>query len=295
MRWKPGGQSGDIEDRRGERPAGGGFGRGFGGGGMRLGLGGFLLLAVLSIVFKQDFFALLSGGPGATVGPAPSGSTRREPSAASRASEDQRVQFVSFVLDDAQATWSRLLPDRYERARLVLFTEAIQSACGFASAASGPFYCPGDRKVYIDLSFYDELQRRFGAPGEFAQAYVVAHELGHHVQNLLGIDHEMRRAQQSRPDLANTLSVRLELQADCLAGVWGHSTNERGILEAGDVESGLNAAAAIGDDRIQRSAGRGVQPDSFTHGSSAQRVKWFRRGLESGDVAGCDTFRARNL
>jgi hypothetical protein len=291
MRWTPGGKSEDIEDRRGETPAGGGFG----GGGMRLGLGGFLVLAVLSIVFKQDFFALLSGGPEASVAPAPSASTRPGPSALSRASEDQRVQFVSFVLDDAQKTWGRLLEGKYERAKLVLFTGAIDSACGFASAASGPFYCPGDRKVYIDLAFYDALQRRFGAPGEFAEAYVVAHELGHHVQNLLGIEREMRRAQESRPDLANSLLVRLELQADCLAGVWGHSTNERGILESGDVESGLNAAAAIGDDRLQRSAGRGVHPESFTHGSSAQRVRWFRRGLETGNIAGCDTFRARDL
>ncbi len=291
MRWTPGGQSEDVEDRRGETPAGGGFR----GGGFRLGIGGFLVLAVLSIIFKKDFFALLSGGPEASVAPAPSASTRPGPSASARASEDQRVQFVSFVLDDAQKTWGRLLEGKYERAKLVLFTGAIDSACGFARAASGPFYCPGDRKVYIDLAFYDDLQRRFGAPGEFAEAYVVAHELGHHVQNLLGIESEMRREQQSRPDLAKALSVRLELQADCLAGVWGHSTNERGILESGDVESGLNAAAAIGDDRLQRSAGRGVHPESFTHGSSAQRVKWFRRGLETGEVAGCDTFRARDL
>ncbi len=291
MRWLPGGKSEDVEDRRGETPAGGGFG----GGGLRLGLGGFLLLAVLSIIFKKDFFALVSGGPDATVAPPPSASTRPGPSTAVRASEDQRVQFVSFVLDDAQKTWGRLLEGRYERAKLVLFTDAVSSACGFASAASGPFYCPGDRKVYIDLAFYDDLQRRFGAPGEFAQAYVVAHELGHHVQNLLGIEGEMRRAQQSRPDLAKALSVRLELQADCFAGIWGHSTGERGILESGDVESGLNAAAAIGDDRVQRSAGRGVHPESFTHGSSAQRVKWFRQGLDTGDLGGCDTFRARDL
>ena len=291
MRWMPGGKSEDVEDRRGETPAGGGFG----GGGLRLGLGGFLLLAVLSIIFKKDFFALVSGGPDATVAPPPSASTRPEPSTAVRANEDQRVQFVSFVLDDAQKTWGRLLAGRYERAKLVLFTDAVSSACGFASAARGPFYCPGDRKVYIDLAFYDDLQRRFGAPGEFAQAYVVAHELGHHVQNLLGIEGEMRRAQQSRPDLAKSLSVRFELQADCLAGVWGHSTGERGILESGDVESGLNAAAAIGDDRMQRSAGRGVHPESFTHGSSAQRVRWFRQGLETGDVGACDTFRARDL
>ena len=288
MRWTPGGRSEDVEDRRGESPAGGGFG----GGGMRLGIGGFLLLAVLSLIFKKDFFALVSGGPTASVEPAPAS---RESPPPSSPQEEQRIQFVSFVLDDAQKTWARILPGRYEKAKLVLFSDAISSACGFASSASGPFYCPGDRKVYIDLSFYDQLQRRFGAPGEFAQAYVVAHELGHHVQNLLGIDEEMRGAQRARPDLANTLSVRLELQADCLAGVWGHSTGERGILESGDVEAGLNAAAAIGDDRLQRGAGRGVHPESFTHGSSAQRVRWFRAGLQSGQIAACDTFRARDL
>ena len=154
----------------------------------------------------------------------------------------------------------------------------------------GPFYCPADEKVYIDLGFYDELRRRFGAPGDFAQAYVIAHELGHHVQHLRGIDAQVRQLQESRPDAANQLSVRLELQADCLAGVWGHSTAQRNILEQGDVEEALNAAAAIGDDRIQNPSGRGVQPDSFTHGSSAQRVEWFRRGLESGDLNRCDTF-----
>jgi uncharacterized protein len=166
----------------------------------------------------------------------------------------------------------------------------VESACGFGQAASGPFYCPGDQKVYIDLSFYDELQRRFGAPGEFAQAYVLAHEIGHHVQNLMGIEPQVRRAMQARPDMQNELSVRLELQADCLAGVWGHSTAQRKILEEGDVESALNAAAAIGDDRIQRMSGGYVQPDSFTHGSSAQRVAWFKRGLQSGDMKDCDTF-----
>ena len=288
MRWTPRGRSEDVEDRRGESPAGGGFGRG----GMRLGIGGFLLLAVLSIIFKKDFFALVSGGPTASVEPAPVSPESAPPTSPK---EEQRIQFVSFVLDDAQKTWAQILPGRYEKAKLVLFSDAISSACGYASAASGPFYCPGDQKVYIDLSFYDQLQRSFGAHGEFAQAYVVAHELGHHVQNLLGIDREMRRAQQERPDLANTLSVRLELQADCLAGVWGHSTGERGILETGDVEAGLNAAAAIGDDRLQRSAGRGVHPESFTHGSSAQRVRWFRTGLESGAIDACDTFRARDL
>jgi hypothetical protein len=214
--------------------------------------------------------------------------------AATTPEEEERKDFVTFVLNDVQDTWTAVMPKetntQYPRAKLVLFRGAIESACGFAESASGPFYCPGDNKVYIDLSFYDELQARFGAAGDFAQAYVIAHEIGHHVQNVLGIDRQMRRAQQQRPDLGNELSVRLELQADCLAGVWGHSTAQRDLLEKGDIEEGLNAAAAIGDDHIQKMAGRGVQPDKFTHGSSAQRVQWFRRGLESGRVAACDTF-----
>ena len=181
---------------------------------------------------------------------------------------------------------------QYERPHLVLFSGAVQSACGFAEAAVGPFYCPGDRKLYIDLSFYRDLRDKLGTPGDFAQAYVIAHELGHHVQHLRGIDVRVRDLQESRPDAANELSVRLELQADCLAGIWGHSTAQRNILEQGDAEEALNAAAAIGDDRIQSQSGRGVQPDSFTHGSSEQRVGWFRRGLESGDINSCDTFRA---
>ena len=201
---------------------------------------------------------------------------------------------MKFVLNDVQDTWTSVLPketnSQYPRATLVVFRGAVESACGFAESASGPFYCPGDNKVYIDLSFYDELHSRFGASGDFAQAYVIAHEIGHHIQNVLGIDNQMRRAQQQRPDLANQLSVRLELQADCLAGVWGHSTAQRNLLEQGDIEEGLNAAAAIGDDRIQSRSGRGVQPDKFTHGSSAQRLEWFRRGLESGRMDACDTF-----
>jgi uncharacterized protein len=197
------------------------------------------------------------------------------------------------VLDDAQQTWSRLLPAtgvNYRDAKLVLFRDYVESACGFAESATGPFYCPADEKAYIDLSFFDELQQRFGAPGDFAQAYVLAHEIGHHVQNLLGIDDKVRRAQRLNQGSANALSVRTELQADCFAGVWGHSTAQRDILESGDVEEGLSAASAIGDDRLQR-MGRGhVSPESFTHGSSRQRVEWFRRGLTTGDLSACDTF-----
>ena len=289
MRWQRGTSDADIEDRRGS--SGGGF-RGFpGGGGLRLGLGGIIVLGLLSLLFKQNFFALLDTVPMDT------SMTQSAPSDApvpSTPEEDERYEFVKFVLNDVQDTWTKVLPQeanaQYPRSTLVVFRGAIQSACGFAESASGPFYCPGDNKVYIDLSFYDELRARFGAAGDFAQAYVIAHEIGHHIQNVLGIDNQMRRAQQQRPDLANQLSVRLELQADCLAGVWGHSTAQRNLLEQGDIEEGLNAAAAIGDDRIQKMSGRGVHPEKFTHGSSAQRVEWFRRGLESGRMDACDTF-----
>jgi len=203
------------------------------------------------------------------------------------------VQFVSFVLDDDQKTWASIFAKQgksYQRAHLVLFRGGVDSKCGFAESAVGPFYCPGDRKVYLDLGFYDDLRRRFGASGDFAQAYVLAHEIGHHVQNLLGVDRQVRQAQQQNPSATNPLSVKLELQADCYAGVWAHSTNERKLLEAGDVEEALRAAAAIGDDNIQKMSRGHVVPESFTHGSSEQRVTWFRRGLQSGDPGNCNTF-----
>jgi predicted metalloprotease len=280
MRWRPGGRSQNLEDRRAE--GGGGFRRG----GIGLGLGGIVLLLVLSAITGQDFLSQFLSNPEIAMSPgAPAGERPASPE------EERLVEFVSFVLDDAQATWHRILPE-YQDAQLVLFRNAISSACGFAEAASGPFYCPGDRKVYIDLSFYEELQRRFGAPGDFAQAYVLAHEIGHHVQTLLGIEPRVRQMQQRSPGSANDLSVRLELQADCFAGVWGHSTASREILEQGDVEEGLNAAAAIGDDRIQSMTRGRVQPDAFTHGSSEQRVEWFRRGLSSGDPDACNTFQS---
>jgi predicted metalloprotease len=275
MRWTPGRTSDNIEDRRGMGVRAG----------IPIGIGGLLLLGLLSLLTGRNFLSLIADMD--------TGPTTYEGPVQSSPEEDRRVQFVSFVLDDAQNTWRQILGDRYRDAKLVLFRDQVESACGFGQAASGPFYCPGDQKVYIDLSFYDELQRRFGAPGEFAQAYVLAHELGHHVQNLMGIEPQVRRAMQARPDMQNELSVRLELQADCLAGVWGHSTAQRQILETGDVESALNAAAAIGDDRIQRMSGGWVQPETFTHGSSAQRVQWFKRGLQSGDMKDCDTFGGR--
>jgi hypothetical protein len=203
---------------------------------------------------------------------------------------------VSFVLDDVQHTWEKLLPASgvpYRHAKLVLFRDSIQSACGRAESATGPFYCPGDEKVYIDLGFYDELRERFGAPGEFAQAYVLAHEIGHHVQKLLGIEGKVRRLQERNPSAQNSLSVQLELQADCFAGVWGNSTEQRNIIDQSDIAAGLRAAAAVGDDRLQRMTTGHVTPESFTHGSSAQRTSWFRRGLESGRVDACQISSAQ--
>ncbi len=280
MRWTPGGVSGDIEDQRGS-----GGGGGFGGRGV--GIGGLGIAGILSVVFGRDFITpLLFSGGGR---PAES----REVTEQRNRAEEPKVQFVSFVLDDTQNTWRRILGDRYQNARLVLFRDAVRSACGSADAATGPFYCPGDQKVYIDLSFFDDLDSRFGAPGDFAQAYVLAHEVGHHVQTLLGISPKVRQAQQANPRQANELSVRLELQADCFAGVWGHSTQQRNILEAGDVEEGLAAASAVGDDRLQKQARGYVTPESFTHGSSAQRAQWFRKGFQSGDIRSCDTFAAQ--
>jgi uncharacterized protein len=282
MRWSPGGRSSNLEDRRG---GGGRFIRGAGG----MGAGTVIILIVLSLIFKRDMFQVV-GDPG--VGAAPE-ATAGAP-VETTPEEERLVEFMSFVLDDAQEVWTKTLPRhgaQYRPARLVLFRDAIQSACGLGESATGPFYCPGDEKVYIDLGFYQELQERFGAPGDFAQAYVLAHEIGHHVQNVLGTEAEVRRARGSRPDVANQLSVRLELQADCYAGIWAHSTAQRELLERGDVEEGLGAAAAVGDDRLQRMGGGRVAPEAFTHGSSEDRMRWFRRGLETGSPEACDTFQ----
>ena len=279
MKWTPGSRD-NIEDRRGQR---GGFG------GMRAGpagIGVVLVLLVLSVVTGRNFLSLVdpgavSGGPAPTEAGAPLETT---------AEEERLVDFMDAVMDSTQQTWERLLSGQYQRTTLVLFRQATSTACGYGQSASGPFYCPGDGKVYLDLSFFDELHRRFGAPGDFAQAYVVAHEVGHHVQNLMGLERQVRQAQQGRPDQANQLSVRMELQADCFAGVWGHAAAREGMLEVNDVEEGLRAAAAIGDDRIQRQTGGVVHPESFTHGTSEQRMEWFRRGLQAGDPEQCDTF-----
>ena len=285
MRWTPGGVSNNIEDRRGS--TGGGFRMGG-----PLGIGGALIALVLSLLFGGNIL-----GGGGDAGPAPDqpGTTTQTSNGAVEQSpaEAKEVQFVSFVLDDVQHTWAQVLPKygtQYHDARLVLFRDAVNSGCGSAQAAMGPFYCPIDQKVYLDLRLYDELSQRFGAPGDFAQAYVLAHELGHHVQHLMGTDARVRELQDRRPEQANALSVRLELQADCYAGVWGAATQQRNILDPGDIEEGMGAAASVGDDRLQRQSTGSVHPESFTHGTSAQRVSWFKRGFQSGDPNSCDTF-----
>jgi len=286
MRWTPGGSSDDVEDRRDDDSGGGG---GFGFGGMHIGIGGVVVLFILSLIFKQNFFALLGGGGGS---PAPT--TVHRPNVAMDEAEKPLVQFVTFVLNDTQKTWEESLPQQagvpYHHAKLVLFRNETYSGCGGAEAATGPFYCPADEKVYIDLGFYDELKRRFGAPGEFAQAYVLAHEIGHHVQKIIGVENKVRQLQNANPGAVNRLSVSMELQADCFAGIWAHSTQQRGLLEPGDVESALHAAAAVGDDHIQQMTRGRVQPETFTHGSSEQRMNWFNKGLNSGSIAACNTF-----
>jgi uncharacterized protein len=289
MRWRDMRGSGNIEDREGAGPA-----RGLGGG-MKIGGAGLLAVIVVSLLLGLNPLEVLTGlegqAPPSAPAPAPPGST---PGAT--APTDETKEFVARVLGDTEDTWRSLfqrLGGEYQPPRLVLFRGAVESACGYANAAVGPFYCPGDHRVYLDRSFFEELSGRFGAPGEFARAYVIAHEIGHHVQNLMGISEKVQ-AQRGRVSetRGNQLSVAMELQADCLAGVWGHYARRRNLLDPGDVEAGLQAAAAIGDDRIQRQSRGQVSPESFTHGSSAQRVRWFRAGLDAGDVRQCDTFAA---
>ena len=274
MRWTPGGRSPNLEDRR---SMGGGIGRG-------LGLGGTVIVLALSLIFGRNLFSDLGVSPAV-------GATSTPMSPADSAAEETEVQFVSFVLDDVQGTWAKILPNygaRFTPARLVLFRNSTDSGCGPAESVMGPFYCPIDERVYLDLGFFDELRQRFGASGDFAQAYVLAHELGHHVQHLLGTDARVRQSAESNPAAANQLSVRLELQADCYAGVWAHSTQRRQLLQTGDVDEALNAASAVGDDRIQqRTTGR-INVDSFMHGSAAQRSAAFKRGFDSGDPRNCN-------
>jgi predicted metalloprotease len=275
MRWTPGGRSPNLEDRR---SLGGGMGRG-------LGIGGTVVVLALSLLFGRNLFTDLGVEPGV-------GATGAPMSAADSAAEEEQVQFISFVLDDVQGTWGKVLPSygaTFHPARLVLFRNSTDSGCGPAQSVMGPFYCPLDERVYLDLGFFDELKQRFGASGDFAEAYVLAHELGHHVQHLLGTDARVRQVQESNPSEANQLSVRLELQADCFAGVWAHTTDQRRLLQQGDVDEALNAASAVGDDRIQKRTTGRVNVDSFTHGSAAQRAASFNRGFETGDPRNCNS------
>lgn len=290
MRWGGRRQSGNIEDRRGQRPA-------RGRGGFAIGGGTILLVLVGSVLLGQNPLTLLNmiGGMQSVSGPP----TDNRPVSTSQPG-DQLGKFASVVLADTEDTWKTLLPKMgrpYQDPRMVLFSGAVQSACGYTSSAVGPFYCPGDHKVYLDLQFFRELDRKLGAPGDFAQAYVIAHEVGHHIQNLLGIAKQVRSLQQrGSSSKANALSVRMELQADCFAGVWGHhAQRERNLIEPGDFEEGLRAAAAIGDDQLQRKSQGHVQPESWTHGSSQQRMTWLRRGMETGNPQSCDTFSAERL
>jgi uncharacterized protein len=278
MRWSPGGSSNNVEDRRGSS----------GGMGMApMGIGGTVILLVLSLIFGRDFVS----GSGADPQQQQTAAGEVAPVSQSPA-EAREVQFVDFVIDTAEATWAKVLPaqtgEQWHNAKLVLFRNATPTGCGTGQSAMGPFYCPNDEKIYIDLSFYDELRDRFGAPGEFAQAYVITHELGHHVQHLLGTDAKVQQAQEQNPRAANALSVALELQADCYSGVWANHTQQ--VLEPGDIEQGMNAAAAVGDDRIQAATTGHVNTDKFTHGSAQQRASWFKRGFASGNTKDCDTF-----
>ncbi len=307
MRWRTGRRSDNVEDRRSE---GSGLGDPFGGRApMRMGrsvgigggIGGVILVVVLMLMGVDPSFLLT---PADEVAPRPTQGTPQgghpQFQAPTPGVENELKDFVSVVLADTEDTWKALFAQagkRYTEPRLVLYTGVTRSACGLGEAAMGPFYCPADQKVYIDLAFYDELRNDFGAPGDFAQAYVIAHEIGHHVQNLLGISDQIEalRGRMNQRE-ANRLLVRLELQADCLAGVWAnHAQRARQILERGDLEEGLRAASAIGDDRLQRQTRGYVTPDSFTHGSSAQRVRWFKRGLADGRIGVCDTFNTQEL
>jgi predicted metalloprotease len=256
-----------------------------GGLGKGLGIGGTVIVLALSLLTGRNLFNDLGVEPGVGTG--------SPMTAEDSAAQEKEVHFVSYVLDDTEKTWTNVLGQfnqQYTAPVLVLFRNSTESGCGYAQSAMGPFYCPVDQKVYIDLGFYDELKSRFGAQGDFAEAYVLAHEVGHHVQHLMGTDNRVRQAQSSNPQDANELSVRLELQADCYAGVWANTTKDRSSIDASDVQEAMTAASAVGDDRIQQQTGQRVNVDAFTHGSAAQRAQWFGRGLQTGDVRSCNTF-----
>ena len=287
-------ESGNVEDRRGEGYGGGGRG-GFGIGRGGIGIGTIAVAFAASYFLGIDPMLVLGMLSGGDVAPTQTQAPARKPPA-----DDEMARFVGKVLGSTEETWGQIFSEnnaRYRDPKLVLFSGATPTACGTGQSAMGPFYCPADQKVYIDLAFYRDLKERFHAPGEFAQAYVIAHEVGHHVQNLLGISDKVRQAQQGAGQArANALSVRLELQADCFAGVWGHRADAaKGIIEPGEIEQALTAASAIGDDRLQQQTQGRIVPESFTHGTSEQRMRWFRRGLDTGDLRQCDTFKAAAL
>jgi predicted metalloprotease len=296
MRWESGRRSDNVQDVRGQST-------GFGSRGVKVGGIGMVIALIAALVLGVDPFALMNTVGNVTAPPSPPTQASRPvpgQGAPGAPAKDEQAEFVSVVLADTEDTWGQIFAaggKRYQPPKLVMFSGLVQSACGMTSAAAGPFYCPADQKVYIDLDFFRELDRRFGAPGDFARAYVIAHEVGHHVQNLLGIAGQVHNLQtRASEEQSNALSVRMELQADCLAGVWGHHADkQRQLLEAGDAEEGLRAAAAIGDDNIQRRSAGYVRPESWTHGSSDMRVRWFKRGFETGRVEQCDTFKAAQL
>ncbi|MGI1986397.1 KPN_02809 family neutral zinc metallopeptidase [Shewanella glacialipiscicola] len=292
MRWRDTERSSNVEDRRGQQMS-------------SAGMPVVLLMRFLPFLLRTKIgrVVLLIGGiyfafqyftGGLSLDPSTQSNLSQAQSASTTAAQDENAQFVAAILGTTETVWGQLLKGQYKEPKLVLYRNMTSTGCGMGQAQSGPFYCPADSKVYIDLSFLDEL-KTLGAPGDFAFAYVIAHEVGHHVQNLLGTNAKMRQAQQGASKVqANQLSVALELQADCYAGIWGHYVNQQlNLLEAGDVAEGIAAASAVGDDRLQKMAGRAVQPDAFTHGSSVQRVKWFKTGFESGNLASCNTFAAK--
>lgn len=292
MRWRDTERSSNVEDRRGQQMS-------------SAGMPVVLLMRFLPFLLRTKIgrVVLLIGGiyfafqyftGGLSLDPSTQSNLSQAQSASTTAAQDENAQFVAAILGTTETVWGQLLKGQYKEPKLVLYRNMTSTGCGMGQAQSGPFYCPADSKVYIDLSFLDEL-KTLGAPGDFAFAYVIAHEVGHHVQNLLGTNAKVRQAQQGASKVqANQLSVALELQADCYAGIWGHYVNQQlNLLEAGDVAEGIAAASAVGDDRLQKMAGRAVQPDAFTHGSSAQRVKWFKTGFESGNLASCNTFAAK--
>ncbi len=290
MRWKDRGRSKNLEDRRGVHARGGRGAK------AKLGAGTIIIVLIAAVLGKTELLEQFGiGGSSGRQATTSEGTRTRAPSSPE---EEKTINFLSFLIDDMESTWTQKLgssPSPYQAPVLVVFRDGVNSACGYSSSATGPFYCPGDRKLYLDTAFFEDLAHSLGAAGDFAQAYVVAHEVGHHLQTLLGTSSRMRRAQSKSPSRKNELSVLLELQADCYAGIWAHAAKSRDLLEVGDLREALTAAMAIGDDTLQRKATGSVRPESWTHGSSAQRREWFQRGYDTGSVERCDTFAGEGI